>query len=157
MAAEDTAVEEFLTAGQRAAYGRFEGPPSVEDLRRCFLLDDEDRKLVAKRRGDANRLGFALQLTTVRYLGTFLDDPLDVPAVVVDELAGQLRVADASQVKAYTERAKTRFEHRWEICEVDGWHGFGEHRAEPRRKYSARAWTTPVCFGLKRGHGALVA
>ncbi|HET9657416.1 MAG TPA: hypothetical protein VFP72_18835 [Kineosporiaceae bacterium] len=36
VAAED-AVEEFLTAGQRAAYGRFEGPPSVEDLRRCFL------------------------------------------------------------------------------------------------------------------------
>jgi hypothetical protein len=59
--------EEFLTAGQRQAYGRFEGSPSVEDLQRCFLLDDEDRRLVAKGRGDANRLGFPLQLTTVRY------------------------------------------------------------------------------------------
>ena len=142
MAAEGAAVEEFLTAGQRAVYGRFEGPPSVEDLRRCFLLDDEDRKLVAKRRGDANRLGFALQLTTVRYLGTFLDDPLDVPAVVVDELADQLGIADASQVKAYTERAKTRFEHRWEICEVDGWHGFAEHRQELTRWVDHRAWAT---------------
>jgi len=41
-AAEGALVEEFLTAGQREAYGRFEGPPSVKDLQRCFLLDDDE-------------------------------------------------------------------------------------------------------------------
>ena len=53
------------------------------------------------------RLAFALQLVTVRWLGTFLEDPLGVPGDVLDFMAGQLDMADPSQVKRYTERAKT--------------------------------------------------
>jgi Domain of unknown function (DUF4158) len=63
------------------------GTPSQGELDRMFFLDDADRALIARRRGDHTRLGFALQLTTVRYLGTFLPDPLEVPAVVLDRLA----------------------------------------------------------------------
>jgi hypothetical protein len=39
----------------------------------CLLekvFDDAYRLQVARRRGDHNRLGYAPQLTTVRYLGT---------------------------------------------------------------------------------------
>src|SRR5260370_786019 len=50
------------------------------------------------------RAGFALQLVTVRWLGTFLEDPLDVPGGVLDFVAGQqLGMADPSKVKRYTE------------------------------------------------------
>ncbi|MFD4442819.1 DUF4158 domain-containing protein [Nocardia sp. NPDC058519] len=59
-------------------YGRF-GALSRIELERFFHLDDEDRRLVAGRRRDYNRLGFALQVVTVRQLGRFLADPLEVP------------------------------------------------------------------------------
>jgi hypothetical protein len=96
--------EDFLTAQQIELYGRFGAVPSSEELERFFFLDDEDRKLIARRRDPGTRLGFALQLTTVRFLGTFLADPIDVPAVVVEYLAEQLGIEDASCVKGYLKR-----------------------------------------------------
>ena len=39
-------------------------------------------------------LGFAVQLGTVRFLGTFLDDPAAVPAGVAADLVRQLAIAD---------------------------------------------------------------
>ena len=42
-----------------AGYGRF-GALSRVELERFFHLDDEDRKLIAARRRDSNRLGFVI-------------------------------------------------------------------------------------------------
>ena len=71
-----------------------------------FFLDDDERALVDRHRGEHMRAGFALKLVTVRWLGTFLEDPLDVPSEVLEFVAAQLEVADRSKVKRYTERAK---------------------------------------------------
>jgi hypothetical protein len=62
---------EFLTDEEAAAYGAFQGVPSRAEMERVFLLDAADKGLIARRRGDHNRLGFALRPTTVRYPGLF--------------------------------------------------------------------------------------
>jgi len=84
-----------------------------------------------------------LQLCTVRYVGMFLEAPLDVPWVVMDYLAGQLGVEDPSCVKRYIERQMTPYEHSWEIRDVCGYAGY-EDREWGRRFRTflhGRAWT----------------
>ena len=68
-------------------------------LERFFFVDDSDRELVAKRRGDHNRLGFGLQLVTVRHLLSWMIP--DIPTAVVDFVAVPVGVADPSCVKRY--------------------------------------------------------
>ena len=132
---------EFLTDVQAEAYGRFVGLPSRMELERFFFLDDADLRLVGRRRGDHNRLGFGVQLATVRFLGTFLADPVDVPGDVGDCIAAQLDVA-ASCLATYAEREKTRLEHQWEIAREFGYRDFVEVEAELARWLDDRAWTT---------------
>jgi hypothetical protein len=81
-------------------------------------------------------------MTTVRSLGLFLADPLDVPNAVLEYLAGQLDIADPSCVKRYTERRTTRFEHAQEIKGALGLSDFADAEHEYIGWVDARAWTT---------------
>jgi TnpA family transposase len=64
---------EFLTDEQAAKYAAYDGAPSRTELERFFFLDDADRALIEPKRRAHNRLGFAVQMTTVRFLGVFLE------------------------------------------------------------------------------------
>ncbi|MGW6483970.1 Tn3 family transposase [Streptomyces sp. NPDC055059] len=135
---------EFLTDDQAASYGKFTEEPTRPELERFFFLDDEDRKLIAKRRGDHSRLGFALQMCTVRYIGRFLpDDPLDVPWVVIEHLAAQLGIEDVACVKRYTERKPTAYEHAWEIRDTYEYHEYEDPEWSRRFRtfLHGRVWT----------------
>lgn len=133
---------EFLSDGEAAAYGRFSGAPSQAELERFFYLDDGDRVLIAERRGTHARLGFALQLTTARYVGRFLTDPLDVPDEVLVYLGGQLGIEDVSQINQYTERRSTPFEHQDVIRKAYALKEFSQAEADFIVWASARAWNT---------------
>ncbi|MFF4779183.1 DUF4158 domain-containing protein [Microtetraspora fusca] len=129
---------EFLSDEQVGAYGAFAGVPSRADLERYFFLDDADRALVEAKRRPHNRLGYALRLTVVRYLGVFPDDVTEVPDAVVEYLASQLGITDVGLVKEYGAREKTRFEHMWELRAELGYRDFAAVETELRSWVDAR-------------------
>jgi len=81
--------------------------PARTNSRAIFTL------LMAKR-WDHMRLGFAVQLGTVRFLGTFLDDLAGVPSGVIADLAQQLGIGKPDCVVVYRE-GRARWQHAREI------------------------------------------
>ena len=122
-------------------YGRF-GVLSRVELERFCYLDDEDRRLIAARRRDYNRLGFAVQAVTVRYLGMFLPDPIAVPPELVAYLAEQLDIADPGCLDEYLVCRTTRFEHQAEIVTEYGLIAFADAEAELALWIADQAWIT---------------
>lgn len=102
---------EFLTEQQKSQYGKYYGVPNEIQLAKYFHLDDSDKAFIAERRGDQNKLGFALQLTSVRFLGTFLSDVRGVPESTRVYVANQLAIEDISILDLYAQRETTRREH----------------------------------------------
>jgi Domain of unknown function (DUF4158) len=132
---------DFLTGEQQRRYGRFAGEPSPAQLERYFHLNDKDRGFIARCRGDHTRLGFAVQLGTVRFLGTFLTDPSDVPPGMVAYLARQLGIADTGGLKRYA-AGEMRRDHVTEIRRRYGYRDFheGSESAALSRWLANRAW-----------------
>jgi len=84
----------FLSTEQLNKYGQYNGEPTEEQLVHYFYLSPSDLEWINTRRRPHNKFGFALQLGTLRFLGTFLSDPTEVPANVLAYVARQLRIAD---------------------------------------------------------------
>ena len=132
---------EFLSDEQVARFGRFAADPSPVELELFFRLDAGALRLLRRKRRDENRLGFAVQLGTVRMLGTFLgEDPAAVPGAVTEFVAEQLGIPDPACLRAYGERPMTAYEHQWEIRREGGYREFSDGEADLRAFLAARVW-----------------
>jgi Domain of unknown function (DUF4158) len=122
-------------------YGRFTRELSPDELAGCFFFSDDDRDRIATRRGDASRLGFAVQLGTVRYLGRFLENPADVPASVLGWTVREIGVPAGTTLADYGD-GEARWEHQAEIRRAYGYRPFGDQGVEDELALwlRARAW-----------------
>ena len=89
-------------------------PESQDDLIRYYTFNESDLSLIRQRRGDANRLGFAVQLCLLRYPGFALAIDSVLPDPVIEWVARQVQAAPESWAK-YGERDVTRREHAQEL------------------------------------------
>jgi TnpA family transposase len=104
----------IFTPQERKRLDAFPSEIGEADLIRCFTLSGSDLDLVRQQRGDHNRLGFALQLCALRYMG-FSPDGLEiVPTMAVAFVAEQLHASPAA-LRDYGARSQTRTEHLQQI------------------------------------------
>ena len=111
--------QELLTESQRLS---LQAPASDERGMVChYTLTAEDLALINSRRGDPNRLGFALMLCYLRFPGRILQQGEQPPAELCGFVAEQLGL-DARHFSDYAERDQTRREHVLEIQAALGLH-----------------------------------
>src|SRR4030095_15996839 len=100
----------FLTAAERERWQRFPETIPQDDLAVYFFLSDDDTCAVNRQREPFNRLGYALQLCALRYLGFVPTAFMATPEVVVTFVAAQRGMAP--RVLARYDNRETHSDHR---------------------------------------------
>ena len=111
---------QFLTKAERKNLQSFPLSPTDSDIITFFTLSAEDLALIKQRSGDYNRLGFALQLGALRYLGFVPDNLKSAPNPIVNYLARQLQV-NPKLLSRYGKREKTRTQ---QLRQIQAYLGF---------------------------------
>ncbi len=99
-------------------------PDTDDELIRHYTFSDADLSLIRQRRGDANRLGVAVQLCLLRFPGQGLLPDAAVPMPFLQLIGRQLRL-DPACWPQYAEREETRREHLLELRAYLGMEPFG--------------------------------
>ncbi len=112
----------ILTAAERSALLAF--PIEKSELIRLYTFSEQDLSVIKQRRGDANRLGFAVLLCALRYPGQALSAGERPPSSFLTMVARQLGI-DETIWDQYGEREETRREHLSELRAFLGLTPFG--------------------------------
>jgi len=115
---------QFLTTIERERLSRIPEDISKADLASFFTLTDSDLSAIPVQSAGYNRLGFALQIGALRYMGFCPDDLVATPPSVVKYVASQLGM-DPQEIIRYGQREQTRTDH---VKNVETYLGF--RRAE---------------------------
>lgn len=85
-------TRELLTSSQRAYF--YEIPEGMDQRKivRYYTISDEELKIINRQRGAANKLGFAIQITYLRFPGRPLSANEKVPDFIVHKIAKQIGI-----------------------------------------------------------------
>jgi len=100
----------FLTDAQRDLFSSFPYDITEEDIIKYFTLSLSEKSLIPIYSQDYNRLGFSLQICTLRYLGFVPSNLKSIPPSVLEYLGSQLKL-NITDLKGYGKRVKTKNKH----------------------------------------------
>ena len=115
--------KELLTADQRAELVKIPDEMSKQELEIYYTFSQYDLEVIKRHRRDHNRLGFAIQLSVLRYTGWSLTDVEPIPDYVIQYIAKQIN-ANPDSFSLYAQRDATKHEHMEEIRQVYGYQNF---------------------------------
>ena len=98
-------------------------PDTKDELIRHYTFSESDLSIIRQRRGSANRLGFAVQLSYLRFPGIILGVDQSPFPPLLKLIADQLKVGVESWGE-YGQREQTRREHLIELQTVFGFQTF---------------------------------
>lgn len=101
---------QLFTEAERAQRNRFPETIAYEDLVTFFTLSERDLASIPRYSAPQNRLGYALQLCTLRFMGFVPDDLHSAPPEAVAFVAQQLAVS-SEVFPTYGARVHTRQDH----------------------------------------------
>src|SRR5260221_11057984 len=102
------ALRELLSSSQREAIEAI--PVDRVGLIEHYVLNEADLNLIRRRRGNRNRLGFAVQLVLFRFPGRVLKADETPPPEFLNFIAQQLRLTSSVWTK-YTQLHEHSLEH----------------------------------------------
>lgn len=133
----------FLSSAQSDNYAKYPTDLPSDIVDSLFFLDDHDLEWIASERGDFSRLGYALQLTTVRFIGSFISDLSKIPQMVIERVATQIKISAPENCVAMYMRSEQRWRHNADIRLRYGYIEFVEKGSRFRlgRVLCALCWT----------------
>lgn len=127
----------WLTESEQKRLTRFPAAVPENDIVTFFTLTEHDRLLLTRLHNNVNRLGFAIQLCTLRYLGFVPENLRETPAAIVKFLAGQFSASPELLNEYGSRRPQTRTDH---LSEIEKYLGF--HKATAAEESEIDEWLT---------------
>ena len=118
-----------LTPAERTSLLAF--PTTNDELIRHYTFSEFDLASIRQRRGNHNRLGFAVQLCYLRYPGFALPTQREPPATLLAFIGRQLHIEPDSWPQ-YAKRPETRREH---LAELQAWLNLTTFSAADHRRF----------------------
>ncbi len=129
----------FLTPAERQEYDATPDETSHREVVQYFTLTPDDIAEINRCRGKALKLGFALRLCQLRWLGRFPDDAKRAPAPALQYLSEQLALPPRVLAE-YPEQGRIRWVH------MERARQHLQYRPFSRARDAVTAWLVPLAL-----------